>query len=373
MHTCYVWDASTKRTRTIATHGADIAHAVMIHAYHKNPLRVHYAAHTDTYHNVARGVARTQAPRRVARPRYRSLGRTMEAARGAAHVSIGGQWSTSQALRAPRRAFAQARAKRFNALHDRNDDATTPMCRGRTHAQLGRATDNVGYAKPRRTPRCPRKARVRSYADVSRDRWIQSPECWPLHHRTIYTCGMARGRARARLMGGITAHHESHVHGGGERTAMRRAAHNADTARRGRVAWQQTSALGLCATTKQRARCDASRCGCGWERGRRVMVATLRVDGPKDPQRRYTRRACGQARGAQHLKKNHARSRRVHTGPRVGERTPAWPCDRAIDRVGCGRRGRARAAYTHRAQIDNAGATAWRACATRKRGVRCRV
>ena len=24
----------------------------------------------------------------------------------------------------------------------------------------------------------------RSHADLNRDRWIQSPECWPLHHRT---------------------------------------------------------------------------------------------------------------------------------------------------------------------------------------------
>ena len=25
---------------------------------------------------------------------------------------------------------------------------------------------------------------TRSHADLNRDRWIQSPECWPLHHRT---------------------------------------------------------------------------------------------------------------------------------------------------------------------------------------------
>ena len=29
-----------------------------------------------------------------------------------------------------------------------------------------------------------RNAQARSYADLNRDRWIQSPECWPLHHRT---------------------------------------------------------------------------------------------------------------------------------------------------------------------------------------------
>ena len=27
----------------------------------------------------------------------------------------------------------------------------------------------------------------RSRADLSRDRWIQSPECWPLHHETTWT------------------------------------------------------------------------------------------------------------------------------------------------------------------------------------------
>ena len=27
-------------------------------------------------------------------------------------------------------------------------------------------------------------SKTRSHADLNRDRWIQSPECWPLHHRT---------------------------------------------------------------------------------------------------------------------------------------------------------------------------------------------
>ena len=33
--------------------------------------------------------------------------------------------------------------------------------------------------------RNPTSARPRSRADLNRDRWIQGPECWPLHHETI--------------------------------------------------------------------------------------------------------------------------------------------------------------------------------------------
>ena len=28
---------------------------------------------------------------------------------------------------------------------------------------------------------------MRSYRDSNSDQWIQSPMCWPLHHRTIYS------------------------------------------------------------------------------------------------------------------------------------------------------------------------------------------
>ena len=35
-------------------------------------------------------------------------------------------------------------------------------------------------------PRGPRGPRLRPRADLNRDRWIQGPECWPLHHEAIH-------------------------------------------------------------------------------------------------------------------------------------------------------------------------------------------
>ena len=50
-----------------------------------------------------------------------------------------------------------------------------------------RATGHTSYSvlRARRVISAKRRnAQARSYADLNRDRWIQSPECWPLHHRT---------------------------------------------------------------------------------------------------------------------------------------------------------------------------------------------
>ena len=65
-HTFQVCDTATKRTRALASHGADNAHAPTMHAWHSKSMRVHYVVHTDTYHNVARGLCHTQTPRRAA-------------------------------------------------------------------------------------------------------------------------------------------------------------------------------------------------------------------------------------------------------------------------------------------------------------------
>ena len=47
------------------------------------------------------------------------------------------------------------------------------------HSSMGGAKVPAGLRPARQ-----RHANIRSYADLNRDRWIQSPECWPLHHRT---------------------------------------------------------------------------------------------------------------------------------------------------------------------------------------------